>query len=180
MRSKNSICGANSRICSGPGRRAPHRSNPRTATPASLASFATAPGFSVVFVSDEADCSFNREVQATVFGEEGAGNQVFWSLSNRNLFSVLQHREQPSAGRHRRGGSRLDSANMHARACRGCRSRGRRSRALMHAHPDFERRLGHPRGGHLRVQRRRRGPRWCGRLLRPPGRLQRLDLGLKR
>ncbi len=35
---------------------------------------------SIIFVSDEADCSFNREVQNTVFGEEGVGNQVFWSL----------------------------------------------------------------------------------------------------
>lgn len=35
---------------------------------------------SIVFVTDEADCSFNREVQNTVFGEEGVGNQVFWSL----------------------------------------------------------------------------------------------------
>lgn len=35
---------------------------------------------SIVFVTDEADCSFNRELQNTVFGEEGVGNQVFWSL----------------------------------------------------------------------------------------------------
>lgn len=35
---------------------------------------------SVVAVTDEADCSFNRELQNTVFGEEGVGNQVFWSL----------------------------------------------------------------------------------------------------
>ncbi len=35
---------------------------------------------SIVFVSDEADCSFNRDLQNTVFGEEGVGNQVFWSL----------------------------------------------------------------------------------------------------
>jgi len=35
---------------------------------------------SVVFVTDEADCSFNRDLQNTVFGEEGVGNQVFWSL----------------------------------------------------------------------------------------------------
>ena len=35
---------------------------------------------SIVFVTDEADCSFNREQQNTVFGEEGVGNQVFWSL----------------------------------------------------------------------------------------------------
>lgn len=35
---------------------------------------------SIVFVTDEADCSFNRDLQNTVFGEEGVGNQVFWSL----------------------------------------------------------------------------------------------------
>jgi hypothetical protein len=35
---------------------------------------------SIVFVTDEADCSFNRDNQNTVFGEEGVGNQVFWSL----------------------------------------------------------------------------------------------------
>ncbi len=35
---------------------------------------------SIVFVTDEADCSFNRELQNVVFGEEGVGNQVFWSL----------------------------------------------------------------------------------------------------
>ncbi|MCR9164803.1 MAG: VWA domain-containing protein [Nannocystaceae bacterium] len=35
---------------------------------------------SIVFVTDEADCSFNRDNQRTVFGEEGVGNQVFWSL----------------------------------------------------------------------------------------------------
>lgn len=35
---------------------------------------------SVVFVTDEADCSFNRDLENTVFGEEGVGNQVFWSL----------------------------------------------------------------------------------------------------
>ncbi len=35
---------------------------------------------SIVFVTDEADCSFNRELQNTVFGEEGVGNQAFWSL----------------------------------------------------------------------------------------------------
>lgn len=34
----------------------------------------------IVFVTDEADCSFNRDLQDTVFGEEGVGNQVFWSL----------------------------------------------------------------------------------------------------
>ncbi|MGH1343771.1 MAG: vWA domain-containing protein [Nannocystales bacterium] len=34
----------------------------------------------VVFVTDEADCSFNPSHQATVFGEEGVGNQEFWSL----------------------------------------------------------------------------------------------------
>ncbi|MGH1340635.1 MAG: VWA domain-containing protein [Nannocystales bacterium] len=34
----------------------------------------------IVFVTDEADCSFNRDHQNTVFGEEGIGNQVFWSL----------------------------------------------------------------------------------------------------
>ena len=33
-----------------------------------------------MFVTDEADCSFNRELQNTVFGEEGVGNQAFWSL----------------------------------------------------------------------------------------------------
>ena len=32
----------------------------------------------IVFVSDEADCSFNRDLQNIVFGEEGVGNQVFW------------------------------------------------------------------------------------------------------
>ena len=35
---------------------------------------------SIVIISDEADCSFNRELQNTVFGEEGVGNRVFWSL----------------------------------------------------------------------------------------------------
>ena len=35
---------------------------------------------SIVFVTDEADCSFNRDHQNTVFGEDGVGNQVFWSL----------------------------------------------------------------------------------------------------
>lgn len=35
---------------------------------------------SIVFVTDEADCSFNRDNQSVVFGEEGVGNQVFWSL----------------------------------------------------------------------------------------------------
>ena len=35
---------------------------------------------SIVFVTDEADCSFNRDNQNIVFGEEGVGNQVFWSL----------------------------------------------------------------------------------------------------
>jgi hypothetical protein len=35
---------------------------------------------SIVFVTDEADCSFNRDQQNIVFGEEGVGNQVFWSL----------------------------------------------------------------------------------------------------
>ncbi|MGH1341154.1 MAG: vWA domain-containing protein [Nannocystales bacterium] len=35
---------------------------------------------SIVFVTDEADCSFNRELQNTVFGEDGVGNQAFWSL----------------------------------------------------------------------------------------------------
>jgi len=34
----------------------------------------------VVFVTDEADCSFNPSHQATVFGEQGTGNQEFWSL----------------------------------------------------------------------------------------------------
>lgn len=34
----------------------------------------------IVFVTDEADCSFNRDHQRIVFGEEGVGNQVFWSL----------------------------------------------------------------------------------------------------
>jgi len=37
----------------------------------------------VVFVSDEADCSFNRDLQSIVFGEEGVGNQVFWSLPDQ-------------------------------------------------------------------------------------------------
>lgn len=35
---------------------------------------------SIVFVTDEADCSFNRANERTVFGEEGVGNKVFWSL----------------------------------------------------------------------------------------------------
>ncbi len=34
----------------------------------------------IIFLTDEADCSFNRELQEVVFGEEGVGNQVFWSL----------------------------------------------------------------------------------------------------
>lgn len=34
----------------------------------------------VVFVTDEADCSFNPAHQEIVFGEEGVGNQAFWSL----------------------------------------------------------------------------------------------------
>ena len=37
----------------------------------------------IVFVTDEADCSFNRDHQSTVFGEDGAGNQVFWSLPDQ-------------------------------------------------------------------------------------------------
>ncbi len=35
---------------------------------------------SIVFVTDEADCSFNRAFEDIVFGEEGVGNQQFWSL----------------------------------------------------------------------------------------------------
>lgn len=38
---------------------------------------------SIVFVTDEADCSFNRALEETVFGPDDAnppGNQVFWSL----------------------------------------------------------------------------------------------------
>jgi len=38
---------------------------------------------SIVFVTDEADCSFNRDLQSTVFGEDGVGNQVFWSLPDQ-------------------------------------------------------------------------------------------------
>ena len=34
----------------------------------------------VVFLTDEADCSFNSDLQDIVFGEEGVGNQEFWSL----------------------------------------------------------------------------------------------------
>ncbi len=34
----------------------------------------------VVLVSDEADCSFNSDFEEVLFGEEGVGNQVFWSL----------------------------------------------------------------------------------------------------
>lgn len=34
----------------------------------------------IVFVTDEADCSFNADLQNTVFGEENVGNQAFWSL----------------------------------------------------------------------------------------------------
>lgn len=34
----------------------------------------------VVILTDEADCSFNPTHQNTVFGEEGVGNQAFWSL----------------------------------------------------------------------------------------------------
>lgn len=34
----------------------------------------------VVFVTDEADCSFNPMFQDTVFGERNVGNQAFWSL----------------------------------------------------------------------------------------------------
>ena len=40
---------------------------------------------SIVFVTDESDCSFNRELQNTVFGEEGVGNQVFWSLPDQQF-----------------------------------------------------------------------------------------------
>ncbi len=39
----------------------------------------------VVFVTDEADCSFNKTHQDTVFGEEGVGNQVFWSLPGEQV-----------------------------------------------------------------------------------------------
>ena len=39
----------------------------------------------VVFVTDEADCSFNRDLQNIVFGEEGVGNQVFWSLPDQQV-----------------------------------------------------------------------------------------------
>lgn len=39
----------------------------------------------VIFISDEADCSFNPEHQNTVFGEEGVGNQVFWSLPDQQI-----------------------------------------------------------------------------------------------
>jgi hypothetical protein len=34
----------------------------------------------VIFVTDEVDCSFNPIHEPTVVGEEGVGNQVFWSL----------------------------------------------------------------------------------------------------
>jgi len=34
----------------------------------------------VIFVTDEVDCSFNPVHEATVVGEEGVGNQIFWSL----------------------------------------------------------------------------------------------------
>lgn len=34
----------------------------------------------IIFVTDEADCSFNRDLQDTVFGGQGVGNQAFWSL----------------------------------------------------------------------------------------------------
>lgn len=34
----------------------------------------------VIFVTDEVDCSLNPVHEATVVGEEGVGNQVFWSL----------------------------------------------------------------------------------------------------
>jgi len=37
----------------------------------------------VVFVTDEADCSFNPDHQTIVFGEAGVGNQVFWSLPDQ-------------------------------------------------------------------------------------------------
>lgn len=37
----------------------------------------------VLLVSDEADCSFNSDVQDIVFGEAGVGNQVFWSLPDQ-------------------------------------------------------------------------------------------------
>ena len=34
----------------------------------------------VVFLSDEVDCSDNSSYENTIFGEEGVGNQAFWSL----------------------------------------------------------------------------------------------------
>lgn len=34
----------------------------------------------VVYVSDEVDCSDNPQHENAIFGEEGVGNQVFWSL----------------------------------------------------------------------------------------------------
>ena len=37
----------------------------------------------IVFVTDEADCSFNPDHQNLVFGEHGVGNQVFWSLPDQ-------------------------------------------------------------------------------------------------
>ena len=37
----------------------------------------------IVFITDEADCSFNPGHQLMVFGEEGVGNQVFWSLPDQ-------------------------------------------------------------------------------------------------
>ena len=39
----------------------------------------------VIFVTDEADCSANPTHETTVFGEEGVGNQVFWSLPEVQL-----------------------------------------------------------------------------------------------
>ena len=35
---------------------------------------------SIVFVTDEADCSFNTDWEAIFYGPEDDGNQVFWSL----------------------------------------------------------------------------------------------------
>lgn len=39
----------------------------------------------VIFITDEVDCSDNPEHESTVFGEEGVGNQVFWSLPEQQV-----------------------------------------------------------------------------------------------
>lgn len=39
----------------------------------------------VIFVTDEVDCSLNPAHESTVVGEQGVGNQVFWSLPEQQV-----------------------------------------------------------------------------------------------